>query len=65
MFHHFLTKDGNLIWDALEDICNVVFESFLYLMDSHTDLFEEQYHHVDKNFNDVNPLKKSEKIVLP
>ena len=65
MFHHFLTKDGNLIWDALEDICNEVFESFLYLMDSHTDLFEEQYHHVDKNFNDVNPLKKSEKIVHP
>ena len=32
-----------------------VFESFLYLMD--TDLFEEQIHQVDKNFNDVSPLK--------
>ena len=50
---------GNLIWDALEDICNEIFESFLYLID--TDLFDEQIEAVDKNFNDVNPLTKFQK----
>ena len=54
--HCVVLGPGNLIWEALEEICNEIFDSFLYLMDS--DLFEEQIKVVDKNFNEVNPLTK-------
>ena len=55
--HCLLLGPGNLVWDALEETCTQLYETFLYFID--IDLFEDKLdYNGEKEFEKENPVQK-------